>query len=326
MPIKEEVSRQLTGHWKHELFKAPCAAPGQCLYGCLCTCCAVYQQREELLRLTGEPYVCCAGLCPCGPLGQPMDKSCLIIEACCCTGWALSGNRFMIQTRFDKENTPCDDCILWGTCMFICALNIARCFVDLPDELEFCADCLIMSVNGCMHAQQHLEIQEVKRSGYTGPPASVMNILPPTQQEMIKMGKQGGGGGAFGAPPQAYGNAGAGRPVPQQMQQPRPQQMMQQQQQPSVIQVQCGTCRQIFGSPQSGCTVACPHCSTHNQVPFVGGAQPGYGGGGGMYGGGGGMYGGQQQQQRSGMGTGAAVAGGAVAGAVGGMVLADMMF
>lgn len=23
--------------------------------------------------LTGEPYVCCAGLCPCGPLGEPQD-------------------------------------------------------------------------------------------------------------------------------------------------------------------------------------------------------------------------------------------------------------
>lgn len=279
MPIKQEVTQQLTGRWKHEMFQAPAAAPLQFLYGCCCTCCAVYQQREELLRITGEPYICCAGLCPCGPLGEPMDKNCLIIEACCCTGWALSGNRFLIQTRFDKENTPCDDCILWGTCLFVCAIDIARCFIDLPDELEFCADCLIMTVNGCMHAQQHLEIEEVKKTGYNGPPPQIIGILPPKQQEMISMGRPVGGGG--GMPPQAIGAAG-GRaygggpaPKPQQMQQHMPMQQrpvpMQQPMGQPQIQVQCGTCRQIFGSPQSGVTVACPYCSTHNQVPFVGG-------------------------------------------------------
>mmetsp|Transcript_3791 Transcript_3791/g.14053 ORF Transcript_3791/g.14053 Transcript_3791/m.14053 type:complete len:271 (-) Transcript_3791:287-1099(-) len=270
MPIKGEVAAQLTGRWKHQMFEAPCEAPVQCLYGCLCTCCAVYQQREELLKITGEPYICCAGLCPCGPLGEPQDKNCLVIEACCCTGWALSANRYMIQTRFDRENTPCDDCIIWGTCLFICGLNIARCFMDIPDELDFCADCLIMTVNGCMHAQQHIEIQEIKNTGYQGPPAQLIHLLPPLQQKMIT-----GGYGGGGAQPQMMGG---GPPPPQynmQQQQPYggggqqahgggggPPQM----QQGRGVQVQCGTCRQVFGSPQTGVTVACPHCGTHNAV------------------------------------------------------------
>mmetsp|Transcript_110367 Transcript_110367/g.276314 ORF Transcript_110367/g.276314 Transcript_110367/m.276314 type:complete len:334 (-) Transcript_110367:429-1430(-) len=333
MPIKTEIAGNFTGKWKVGMFEAPCQSPLQFCYGACCTCCAVYQQRESLLNLTGEPYICCAGLCPCGPLGQPQDKSCLIVEACCCTGWALSGNRYMIQTRFDRENTPCDDCILWGTCLFVWGLNIARCFVDIPDELDFIADCLVLSANGCMHAQQHIEIEHIKKQGYNGPNPQIVNILPPLQQQMIQQGKPVGNGGArpnmvgAAAGGMAAGGMAAGhhRPQPQTYNRPQPQMMQQQpmQMQQPAIQVQCGGCRQIFGSPGSGLTVACPHCGTHNQIPYQGGMNPGmYGGGGG-----GGMYAPQQQQRPGpGMGTMAAAGAGVAAGAVGGMVLADMMF
>ena len=43
-----------------------------------------------------------------------------------------------------------------------------RCCVDIPRELDFLADCLVMSVQGCMHAQQQIEINEVKKGGYGG--------------------------------------------------------------------------------------------------------------------------------------------------------------
>mmetsp|Transcript_14899 Transcript_14899/g.32174 ORF Transcript_14899/g.32174 Transcript_14899/m.32174 type:complete len:253 (-) Transcript_14899:71-829(-) len=251
MPIKQEITQNLTGHWSVGLFEAPCQAPHIFLYGCCCTCCAVYQQREELLTLTGEPYICCAGLFPCGPLGEPQDKTCLFAEVCCCTGLALGANRFMVQTRFDKENTACDDCILWTTCLFSCAVDIAQCFMDVPREIELLSDCANMTVNGCMHTQQHIEIQEIKKNGYQGPPAHVMGVLPPKQLEMIQQ-----------AHPGQYGG-----PAPQMMGGP-PQQNMYGGQQPQGIQVRCGGCSNIFGSPQSGVTVACPHCGTHNQVPF----------------------------------------------------------
>ncbi|CAK9107115.1 Hypothetical protein (Fragment) [Durusdinium trenchii] len=192
MPVKQELVQACTGHWKTEMFQAPCEAPGSFLYGCCCICCASYQQRTELLDLTGEPYVCCAGLCPCGPLGEPQDRACLFLEVCCCPGLALSANRFMVQTRFDKENTPCDDCIITATCLFVCVLDIARCCVDVPHELDFLADCLVMSVQGCMHAQQQIEINEVKKHGWHGMPPMIMQHLPPSQQEMMqKVGMHG---------------------------------------------------------------------------------------------------------------------------------------
>merc|ERR1719401_2354336 len=210
MPVKQQVANSCHGTWKTEMFKAPCEAPLQFCYGCLCICCATYQQRSELLDMTGEPYVCCAGLCPCGPLGEPQDRNCLFLEACCCPGFALSGNRFMVQTRFDKENTPCDDCILWFTCLFVYGVQIARCFCeDIPEELDLIADLLVHIVQGCMHAQQHIEIQDIKKNGgYHGPPAAVLAGLPPQQQKMMQMGQMGGGPGP--ATVGAAGGAAAG--------------------------------------------------------------------------------------------------------------------
>eukprot|EP00747_Dinoflagellata_sp_TGD_P210467 gnl/TRDRNA2_/TRDRNA2_83736_c0_seq1.p1 gnl/TRDRNA2_/TRDRNA2_83736_c0~~gnl/TRDRNA2_/TRDRNA2_83736_c0_seq1.p1 ORF type:complete len:198 (+),score=34.04 gnl/TRDRNA2_/TRDRNA2_83736_c0_seq1:3-596(+) len=112
------------------------------------------------------------------------------------------------------------------------------------------------------------------------------------------------------------------------------------------IQIRCGACGNIFGSPQAGVTVACPHCSAHNVVPPSAGMQmqqmqmmgaPGMYGGGpgmygpggpGMYGGGPGMYGPQGQygnpnQRNNNAGLGMAAAGGA--GLLGGMLMADMI-
>eukprot|EP00933_Yihiella_yeosuensis_P057926 TRINITY_DN5804_c0_g2_i1.p1 TRINITY_DN5804_c0_g2~~TRINITY_DN5804_c0_g2_i1.p1 ORF type:complete len:250 (-),score=34.80 TRINITY_DN5804_c0_g2_i1:272-1021(-) len=249
MPIKQEVSQAYTGHWKVGLFESPCHAPHCCLYGCLCIQCAACQQRTELLDFTGEPYICCAGLFPCGPLGEPQDRMCLALEVCCCPGLALNANRWMVQTRFDKENTPCDDCLIIGTCLCAWGVMIAKCFVDVPDELEMAADCLVMSVQGCMHAQQHVEIEEVKKTGYHGVNSTIMNALPPSQQKMIQ--QYGGGGGqhqqfsapqAQQCPPQFQMGGGGG------------------------VQVQCGGCGQVFSSPQQGVTVQCPFCKTANSV------------------------------------------------------------
>lgn len=309
---------------------------------------------------------------------------------------ALSGNRFFIQTRFDKENTPCDDFIITFSCLFYYAVHCAQCFCDVPDELEMLADCIVMTVDGCMHAQQHLELQEIKKNAYSGPSPAILASLPPAQQQMAASAKPGGfsspSPAVVGAGAAAVGMAGAAgaaaasakaKAKPQQQnygqqqayqpgqsaygQQASPMQQSMQSQVP--IQVQCGACRQIFGSPSHGVTVACPHCQAHNVVPpqvgapvmgspmMMGGGMGGgsmYGGpgggmyGGGMYGGGqggsmygggqggmyggpggqGGMYGGQGgmgQQGRGGPG-GMAMAAGAGAGIIGGMMMADILF
>lgn len=174
---------------------------------------------------------------------------------------ALSGNRFMVQTRFDKENTPCDDYIITATCLFACAVDIARCFCDVPQELENLADCLVMTVQGCMHAQQHIEIQKIKATGYMGPPQHIMGMMSGPQQQVMMQGKPGGGGPV----PQQYGNQMPPQMQQMQMQQQYPQQQMQMQQ-GGAFHVQCGGCGQVFGAQQRGMTIACPFCGTHNAV------------------------------------------------------------
>mmetsp|Transcript_13339 Transcript_13339/g.30420 ORF Transcript_13339/g.30420 Transcript_13339/m.30420 type:complete len:204 (+) Transcript_13339:91-702(+) len=192
MPVKVEVSQQLTGHWKVGLFETPCKAPVPFLLGCCCSCCFyAAQQRHQILDITGEQYVCCGGMCPCGPLGEPQARECAYLEGCCCNGLAVAGNRFMMQTRFDKMNTACDDCILWFTCLASWVVCILQCFIEVPDEITFMVDCLVMTVNGCMLAQHAVEIEEIKKNGYAGPPSSIVGMLPPTQQKMI----QGASGG-----------------------------------------------------------------------------------------------------------------------------------
>lgn len=196
MPVKKEAAQALTGQWSIGLFESPCKNPGCFCAGYCCLCCAAYKQREELLEITGEPYVCCAGMLPCGPLGKPQDKNCLICESFCCPGMATAGNRFMVQTRFDKMNTPCDDYIIIFTCIFSWAVCIGRMILGdmIPEELEHAADCLVMIVNGCMHAQQDYEIKEIKKSGYSGPPAAVLEALAQTQPNAAntaRLGKPG---------------------------------------------------------------------------------------------------------------------------------------
>merc|ERR1712083_867113 len=94
-----------------------------------------YSQRQEILEIVNEPYypfggafIACAS-CPCCTCcGAPVDKSmipcCLGFEACCCWSMATQVNRFLIQTRFAKENTPADDCIVSAA---ICLQTMAAC-------------------------------------------------------------------------------------------------------------------------------------------------------------------------------------------------------
>jgi len=96
----------------------------------------------------------------------------------------------MIQTRFDKQNTACDDCILWAACLapwLICCCECAGC--DVPDSIENCVDCMQLVVSGCMLAQQQVEIRHVQKTGFMGAAPGIVAALPPSQQHMISQAK-----------------------------------------------------------------------------------------------------------------------------------------
>jgi len=147
--------------WQMRMLHTPCKAPGWFCYGAWCPWCFTYQQRNQVLQMTGEPYVCCGGICPCGPLGEPQSEGMkpwlLCLEVCCCPMLAVAGNRYALQTRLWRQNDPCDDCVLaLQVCLSCCALLLAIAGTDEEDarRCQDFADLTNCAVVACMLAQQ----------------------------------------------------------------------------------------------------------------------------------------------------------------------------
>ena len=188
MPVKDlQVAKLLTNNWQIGLFSTCFTEPLTFLYSCFCTPCMAYTQRKDLLQMTREPYVCAGGMFPCGPCAKPCSDKWLFVEVCCCPQFAVSGNRFMIQTRYDRRNTYCDDFIIIFTVVTAC---LAACFSILTsgkkaEGFENFAEILVCSVNGCMLTQQDVEIRYLKTIAYNGAPAFIIQILPPEVQKVV---------------------------------------------------------------------------------------------------------------------------------------------
>lgn len=63
--LPNEIERHITIDFSKGQIAAIVTNPLDCCFFYCCAPCAVYSQRRDLLELTGEPYVCCAGTCPC---------------------------------------------------------------------------------------------------------------------------------------------------------------------------------------------------------------------------------------------------------------------
>mmetsp|Transcript_34616 Transcript_34616/g.79713 ORF Transcript_34616/g.79713 Transcript_34616/m.79713 type:complete len:235 (+) Transcript_34616:27-731(+) len=206
--IKADIAPYLNREWQVELFNAPVSSPLECLFGGVCCCVAAAKQRHELLELTGEPYVCCAGMCEVGPLGEAQpEMPCLCCEVLFCPQLALSANRFFVQSRFGLQNTPADNALISATNWIGMLFNYCACFMEMKyccqecfqididgpccdiqlplRELALIADCAFLCLNGCMFAQQQVEIDTMKGRGYYGPPQAVLSALPARLQALM---------------------------------------------------------------------------------------------------------------------------------------------
>merc|ERR1719264_2313058 len=145
-------------------------------------------ERQELLQMTGEQYVCCAGLCPCGPLAEPQNENCVYAEACCCLGLAITGNRWMLQTRYLKQNDPCDDCLICCNAALGCVACLLRATGaddDLADAVTCISDVMNMCVISCMLAQHQMEMEHIKENNVETAMERILDLLPPKQQQMV---------------------------------------------------------------------------------------------------------------------------------------------
>jgi len=164
--MKGNVNKVLTGIWKVGMCESPAKEPIICCYGFFCPCCFAYGQRKKLLSITNEPYVCCAGQCPCCCTQKcDSDMPWLCLEMCCCTNMAILGNRFMLQTRFNIQNDPCDDTILGIVAVInLLAFIISICDgdSDMSDAGDCCADCVNTAVCACILMQQDIQIKAIE--------------------------------------------------------------------------------------------------------------------------------------------------------------------
>lgn len=218
MPIKDaELAKALNGEFQIGMIEAPYKACPKCCFAALCSCCVAHSQREKILDITQEQYVCCGGLCPCGPCSKPCEnrQPWLCLETTCCTSNAILGNRYMIQTRFDRQNDACDECLLYCVAIANCLALIVSCFgdEDTAEGFRTAADCIQCSVCACMQAQQAVELEFIERdletNPYTGIKPNVLELLPPKQQEMIRLNPNA----PAMAPPPQYGGMVQGVPV-----------------------------------------------------------------------------------------------------------------
>jgi hypothetical protein len=179
MPLPNNIERHLTGEFKHGQLNAWCSVPGECCFFCCCTPCAIYAQRKRMLDITKEPYVCCAGVWPCCGFERPRDECCLVAEACCLPSLAIAGNRFMMQTRFNKKNSGCVDSLgkICHICV-ACECCVARICCECSQERED-----IMKSAACVctnsHCQNASELDNIDVTvSYAGPPRGVVQELP----------------------------------------------------------------------------------------------------------------------------------------------------
>lgn len=161
-------------------------------YGLWCSCCMVATQRMDILEVIGEPYLCCGGMFSCQPLSDEWDLSCVWCEAFCCCACALAANRFLMQTRFNLQNSNCDNCMLWTTCFIKYGLCLWQCccphIFTIPQDVECCTDIAEVMVEACLLAQQAFELEQVVARGLRKNPAMSATLMTaPGQQSMSQL-------------------------------------------------------------------------------------------------------------------------------------------
>lgn len=180
MPLPTEIDKQLNGEFAHGCLSSMCLSPYTFCTFVLCQPCSLYTQRKRILYITGEPYVMCGGTYPCCGFETPAPDMCLVCEVCLCSGMALSGNRFMVQTRFDRKNTGCDNLFSCCQCCvgleFSCLRLCCDCSKERENIMKFHTCCVLP----CTHCQNTFELKEYElgRRTYSAPPQAMIREFP----------------------------------------------------------------------------------------------------------------------------------------------------
>merc|ERR1719195_1011634 len=114
--------------------------------------------RDRILEAADEPYRCCGGHFCCCETPEMPKIPCLCIEACLCPYNTIMVNRYMVRDLYQLRLDPCDEYLIWMACIVSWVICILSIIMDVPEGVKDIADCFIMSVAGCAHAQQMSEM------------------------------------------------------------------------------------------------------------------------------------------------------------------------
>lgn len=179
MPLPQDIERHITGEFNHGTVDAIMSDPLQILTFCCCAPCSLFSQRQRILAVTKEPYVCCGGAWPLCGLDKPVPEEWLCVEACCLQGAALAGNRFLMQTRFNRRNSKIDNVLSFFHCCVACECAIARLCMDCSVERENLCKSLVC-VCPVSHCQVGADLADIEKTNtrYNGPSPGLLAELP----------------------------------------------------------------------------------------------------------------------------------------------------
>ena len=175
-PDEKDYSLYVAGanQWNSPMQDACCANPCCCLFGSLCIPCAqCYIRKATLEHIHGENwsehYECCQGYSPCcNDTIRDCSKGnvcCLCVESWCCSGFAMSATKFVMQDHYNITTDPCDvrlirfnNCMQCLACVCEVMALINGSFRDCAQLVRCVADITFMTMMGCMVAQVKEEI------------------------------------------------------------------------------------------------------------------------------------------------------------------------
>jgi hypothetical protein len=190
MPVPKRIQRKLRDEWVVDTCST-CSSILVCLFPCF----FAFLNRRNIISKINEPYICCGGIFRlCSKPVQNHGFCCLCLESFFCFSYAVLGNHFLIQTRFDRKNTRIDTCMTFNADLcrfFFCWVGV--CFGE--NVLDFLgsvlADTFFYCLYPCLESRHLLELRQIKE--YHGINKRILqgmneymirHLTPPAQMEM----------------------------------------------------------------------------------------------------------------------------------------------
>lgn len=188
-PIAGDPRAGYARQWQADMLAAPGAEPAWCVAGMCCAPCVQYKLRTWVLDSDMGQYKCCQGYFDtccfkAGSCGDEGNPACLVVEACCCPGFAVQGSRFYVMDTRNIMPSETDNKLAHFNNFLQIAACVCRTFdFDEAELITLAADLFFTTLVGCMSAQVAHELK-AEASGKASRPAPGSVVMPPRNMTM----------------------------------------------------------------------------------------------------------------------------------------------